>query len=204
MKAAIFGTALAFLALPAWAQQDGPVPDPDWPCIQRRQPALSVGQIWSGPAPDAAAEEQAAQPAIRDLAQTLALRRTELPQAEAMIADFWTSNPDPVAMTGLFLATFEAVQLQRNRVLSGITRYAHHQEALDARIKDQRHQFATLTEAKQADFDAIDKLEAEIDWSTRIFQERQQSLTYVCETPVILEQRIFALGRAMAAHLPRP
>ena len=48
----------------------------------------------------------------------------------------------------------------------------------------------------------IDAAEAQLDWSTRIFQDRQQSLTYVCETPVILEQRAFALGRAIAAHLP--
>ena len=32
-------------------------------------------------------------------------------------------------------------------------------------------------------------------------KERQQSLTYVCETPVILEQRAFALSRAIAGRL---
>ena len=35
----------------------------------------------------------------------------------------------------------------------------------------------------------------------RIFTDRQQSLSHVCETPVILEQRAFALGRAIAGHL---
>ena len=42
-----------------------------------------------------------------------------------------------------------------------------------------------------------------LDWDQRIFTERQQSLTYVCETPVILEQRAFALGRIIAAQVPR-
>ena len=86
--------------------------------------------------------------------------------------------------------------------MAGITRYAHKQEALDGRIETARHEFAALNAAEPKDFDRIDALEGEIDWSTRIFQDRQQSLTYVCETPVILEQRAFALGRAIAAHLP--
>ena len=50
-------------------------------------------------------------------------------------------------------------------------------------------------------FDAIDAQEQKLDWDMRIFQDRQQALTYVCETPVILEQRVFALGRAIAAGL---
>ena len=83
--------------------------------------------------------------------------------------------------------------------MAGITRYAHKQEALDGRIDEARHEFAALNAAEPKDFDRIDALEEEIDWSTRIFQDRQQSLTYVCETPVILEQRAFALGRAIAA-----
>ena len=35
-------------------------------------------------------------------------------------------------------------------------------------------------------------------WDTRIFKQRAQSLNYVCETPVLLEQRAFAIARALA------
>ena len=41
-------------AAPAFA--DGPPVDPDWPCVQRRQPQLSLAQVWGGPVPDAAAQ----------------------------------------------------------------------------------------------------------------------------------------------------
>ena len=34
-------------------------------------------------------------------------------------------------------------------------------------------------------------------WQTRVFDERRQSLTYVCEVPVLIEQRMFALGRLL-------
>ena len=122
-------------------------------------------------------------------------------EAEARIAAF-AAEHDPPALTALFVATFEHINRARDRVMAGITRYAHKQEALDAEIDAARHEFETLSAAEPKDFDRIDAVEEKLDWSTRIFQDRQQSLTYVCETPVILEQRAFALGRAVAARLP--
>jgi hypothetical protein len=36
---------------------------------------------------------------------------------------------------------------------------------------------------------------------TRIFQERAQSLTFVCEVPTLIEQRLYALARTIAEAL---
>lgn len=177
-------------------------PDPDWPCIQRRQPALSIAQVWAGPPPDEAVDTRAHDPQIRHLAAILALRRTPLAQVDTLVADFAASH-DATDLTALFVASFDHIQKARNRVMAGITRYAHQQEALDARINADRTEFNRLMAAKPQDFDAIDQVEARIDWSTRTFQDRQQSLTYVCETPVILEQRAFSLGRTILARIPR-
>ena len=38
-------------------------------------------------------------------------------------------------------------------------------------------------------------------WDTRIYDERQAALTYVCESPVLIEQRAFALAREIRNHL---
>ena len=46
-----------------------------------------------------------------------------------------------------------------------------------------------------------DTLRAERDWDIRIFEDRRQSLVYLCEQPVLLEQRAFALARAIASHM---
>jgi hypothetical protein len=186
------------VAAPAFAA--GP-PDPDWPCIQRRQPTLSLAQVWGGPLPDEATLALAETPEVQAVARTIALRRTPMQDAEARIAAFAEAQ-EPAALTALFVATLEHINDARDRIMAGITSYAHRQAALDARIDATRHELAAATAAGAQDFDRIDALEEELDWSTRIFQDRQQSLTYVCETPVILEQRAFALGRAIAAHLP--
>jgi hypothetical protein len=191
---------LLCLIVAAPAVAAGP-PDPDWPCVQRRQPTLSLAQVWAGPPPDPATLELAEAAEIQALARAIALRRTPLPDAEARIAAFAETH-DAAALTALFVATLEHINLARDRVMAGITRYAHKQAALDAEIDAMRDEFSALNAAEPKDFDRIDALEADLDWSMRIFQDRQQSLTYVCETPVILEQRAFALGRSIAALLP--
>jgi hypothetical protein len=160
-----------------------------------------MAQVWAGPPPDEATLALAKSPQVQEVAHVIALRRTPTADAEARIAAFAEAR-DAQALTALFIASFDQINAARDRVMAGITRYAHKQEALEAHIEEKRHEFAALNAAELKDFDRIDAVEEDIDWSMRIFQDRQQSLTYVCETPVILEQRAFALGRAVAAHLP--
>ena len=174
---------------------------PDWPCIQPRQPHLSLGQVWTGPQPDAGTEALAASTEIAALADRLAQRRLPVADAEAEIAAF-AEGRDPAARTALMQALFERIDRQRSLLMDGISRYGHKQVALAAQVQARRARMATLEAADKPDFDAIDAEEKALDWDQRVFTDRQQSLTYVCETPVILEQRLFALGRALAAGLP--
>lgn len=180
------------LAAPAWA--DGPPKDPDWPCIQRKVPHLSLGAVWAGPQPDAAIEARAGAEEIRARAAQLALRRTSEEEARALIEDVAQDDLVP-----LYLAAFREIDHTRDRVMQGIARYAHKQVGLDDRINTLRTEQDRLAGTKE--FDRIDEVERELDWSVRIFRDRQQSLTYVCEVPVILEQRAFALGREVMSHL---
>ena len=48
---------------------------------------------------------------------------------------------------------------------------------------------------------AASALEDALRWDTRIHDERNAALAYVCESPVILEQRAFALAREIQTHL---
>ena len=53
----------------------------------------------------------------------------------------------------------------------------------------------------EPDFDRVDALEVQLDWDERIYADRQQSLTYVCETPVLLERRLYAIAQLLEAKL---
>lgn len=192
-----FTLALALMATPALA---APGTDPDWPCIQRLQPHLSLGQVWSGPAPDEGVADLAREPVIARLADRLEQRRLPLEEAEADIAAF-ADGADADRLVALMQAVFDRIDRDRAALIAGISRYGRAQLALSERIDARRGRMAELEAAEDPDFDALDAEEAALDWDTRIFTERQQSLTYVCETPVILEQRVFALGRVIAGHL---
>lgn len=175
--------------------------DPTWPCIQRKQPHLSLGQVWAGPVPDQAIRDLSRQPRIAELAARLEQRRLPMEQAERDIAEF-AGDADAANLTALMVAIFDRIEPDRSALIDGIARYGQKQVELSQVIQDRRAKMARLEQADQPDFDAIDAEEKALDWDQRIFTERQQSLTYVCETPVILEQRAFALARAIASHLP--
>jgi hypothetical protein len=36
-----------------------------------------------------------------------------------------------------------------------------------------------------------------LSWQTRIFEDRRKSASYVCDVPVLIEKRLFDLGRAI-------
>ena len=104
----------------------------------------------------------------------------------------------------LFALVFERIDTERAQLIGGIGRYAGKQAGLAERINTQNEELAEL-EAKEDkshdEFDRLEEIADKVEWDTRIFDERQQSLTYVCETPVLLEKRAFALARLMMVHL---
>lgn len=174
--------------------------DPTWPCVQRKQPHLSIGQMWSGPQPDEATTALSRDPEIKALAARLEQRRLPLDQAETLIAEF-AATADNNQLTALMQAILARIEPDRSAMIDGIARYGSKQVELAKMIESRRAKMAELEAAEPPDFDAIDAEEKALDWDERIFTDRQQSLSYVCESPVLLEQRAFALARAIAAHL---
>ncbi|SPH25153.1 hypothetical protein DEA8626_04189 [Defluviimonas aquaemixtae] len=190
-----FICAMLGLAETAVAASD----DPDWPCIQRRTGALSPGVMWPSPPNDAQAVGEAA-----DLAAALALRRVAIEAAEARVAGYIAAHPDLTAddLGAIFLAAFARIDRDRKRVLDGIVRYARSQIALAEKIDAAHSEMSALEAAEEPDFDRMDALEAEIDWDERIYRDRERALTYVCETPVILEKRAYAIAQILLKHMP--
>ena len=102
----IAGFAGALTATPSAAADFS---DPDWPCIQRKVPQLSVGQMWAGPLID----ETLLQNWDEDedataLAPALAARRTAMAEAETLIASYATdAGAERTArLTALFAGVF--------------------------------------------------------------------------------------------------
>ena len=171
----------------------------DWPCIQRLVPKIAPAVVWAGPPLESVDAE--VPPAIEQLAQELAARRVPLPEAEAQVEAFakgLAAEQKNAQLTLLFARTLEIINRDRSSIIEGIRKYARSERALAESISDKNQRISELGPDQILERDS---LIAERDWDIRVYDDRRSALPYLCEQPVLLEQRAFALGRAMAAHL---
>ncbi|RUW60228.1 hypothetical protein [Mesorhizobium sp. M7A.F.Ca.US.008.03.1.1] len=178
--------------------------DPDWPCMQRKVPQLSLGQIWNGPELPATAKDWAKDPGVSALVDAVAARRTPIAEAQKEIKDFAISlPPEQVApkMTMLVQGMFDHMDAERSHVISGISRYAHKQLEMAAQLRKEASEVDALRAKADADPDEVERRTDQLNFATRIFNERVQSLTYVCDVPTIIEQRLYQLSKTVSETL---
>lgn len=177
------------MAVPALARDFS---DRSWPCIQRKVDRLSYGIVW----PEVIDAGTLA-PEANALAQKLALRRVSLEEAADLIMQYRDAGADRQSYGLVFLEAFARMDRDRTRLVRGIERYSLSQVGLSAKIADIRSDMDREMTKSDPDFDRLDLLEESLDWNARIFKDRQSVLTYVCESPVLLEKRIFAIGKLL-------
>ncbi len=196
--------AFGLMLLGAGAPWAADSQDPDWPCIQRKVPEISAGMVWAGPPADGLEDEWRAEPEVAALAQRIAARSTAVEDGRTAIQTFaegQTADKDR-KLTLLFAATLAAVNAERGSIIDGIQRYARRQAKLAERIQGQIKELNQLADDGTEQQTAKRReLEEKHLWDTRIYEERERSLSYICEQPVLLEQRVFALAREIMNHL---
>ncbi|MQW86143.1 hypothetical protein [Sinorhizobium saheli] len=196
--AAIVAAVLASSAVAA--QGD----DPDWPCIQRKVPELSLAQIWSGAALPQSAADWSRDADTSALVAELAARRVPLPEAEQKIRAYAEGLPKDDRqrrLTMLLQGLFDHMNRERADVIAGIGRYARTQRDMAEVLRREASAVEALRAKADADPNEVALRNDRLVLRTRIFQERAQSLTFVCEVPTLIEQRLYALARTIAETL---
>lgn len=172
--------------------------DPTWPCVQRKVENLSPGLMWPHPITEIEMDA-ATQGDVDDLSGRLALRRLELDEIQPTLDDFvGRHGADPALLGQVFDRVFTKLSRTRTAIIKGIGAYSLEQINLSQQVDAKRNEFEALIVAENPDHDKIDALEAQIDWDERIYQDRQRSLIYVCETPVLLEKRLFGVAQMLS------
>jgi hypothetical protein len=198
---------LLVLALAAAGPAAAAGADADWPCQQRKVPELSAGLVWAGPQREPGAPGWRSDAAVFALVERLAVRRTSLEAASELIAAFADGLAGAARQEMITLAFFgllDRVNAERKDVLEGIERYTRKQRRLADEILQTRQQLNAVLAVEapsSADDERRRELEERLTWQTRIHEERERSLGFVCEIPVLIEQRLFALARELANHL---
>jgi hypothetical protein len=172
---------------------------PDWPCQQLKVPEISIASVWTGPPIEAIDKEKPIDPKDAELVTRLAARRTTIEDARKMIADYvaGTQEVKQQKAKSLFVALYSTLNAQRDQVMNGIERFSRKQKAMAEDIREQTQKIRDLQDKPDADQSQSEELATQLSWRTRIFEDRRKSTNYVCDVPVLLEKRLFDLGRAI-------
>jgi hypothetical protein len=176
---------------------------PDWPCTQAKVPEISLAAVWAGPPLDDIKDKWKDDARVSALVPKLAARRTSLEDAQKAITEFLASSATDKTTAGklLFVGLFDTLNAQRSSVLSGLERTTRKQRDAADKIRADALAMQTLQGASPPDQTKIDELGNQLVWQTRIFEERQRVVKFVCEVPTAIDQRLFALSRVIQQEM---
>jgi hypothetical protein len=83
--------------------------------------------------------------------------------------------------------------------MNGIERFSHKQKAMAEGIREEAQKLRDMQDKAQENANQAqsEQLANQLTWQTRIFEERRKSVSYVCDVPVLIEKRLFDLGRTI-------
>ena len=97
----------------------------------------------------------------------------------------------------LFAGLFESLAHERAQVIAGLDRFGRRQKELADAIRAETAEMRAAQDQSDTNPDKLQELVGRLAWDMRIFEDKRKSVAYVCETPVLIEQRLFALGRVI-------
>jgi hypothetical protein len=174
----------------------------DWPCEQSQRPEISIGSVWHGSDPEsAAATSWRDNQAVAALVEQIAPRRMPQDQAIDAVHRFSAGYKDDreKVLTALFAGLFETMSQERSQIIQGIKHFNGRQDSLSQRIQEGWKQLDDL-DPSSADPKIVEQrltIQQTIDWDSRVFDDREHLLPVICQQPSVIEQRLFALSRAI-------
>jgi len=172
---------------------------PDWPCPQAKVPEVSLAAVWAGPPLDDVAGKWKDDPKVSPLVARLAARRTPLDEAEKTIGEFLSGSAAEKTTKGkvLFAGLFDTLNAQRVSVMAGLERVTRKQREAADKVRSDTIALQALQDDPSRDQAKLDELSNQVIWETRIFEDRHRVIKFVCDVPTAIDQRLFALGRAI-------
>jgi hypothetical protein len=175
---------------------------PDWPCVQAKVPEISLAAVWAGPPLDDVSGKWKDDDKVSALVAKLAARRTPLEEAQKAITEYLNGAADKTTSGKLlFAGLFDSLNAQRSQVMSGLERVTRKQREAADKIRSDTLALQALQGETPPNQAKIDELSNQLVWQTRIFEDRRNVIKFVCEVPTAIDQRLFALGRAIQQEI---
>ena len=199
----VLAMAVVALALSGTAARAADPRHPNWPCTQAKVPEISLAAVWAGPALDDAETRWKNDAKITALVAKLSARKTSIDEAEKSVKDFLAASSTDKTNNAklLFAGLFDTLNAQRSQVMNGLERVSRKQREAADKIREETIQLQALQGATPRDEAKVEALGNELIWKTRIFEDRNKVVRFVCEVPTTIDQRLFALGRVIQQEM---
>jgi hypothetical protein len=191
-------------AIPPALAGGPPNTDPDWPCHQLKVTTFPLAAIWAGPALDLDSQAWRNAPEVADLAARMSQRRVPIAEVEQAVAELKAKEGQQAQdkLLGAFAAAFQDLTQQRTKVIEGLDRFGRRQRAMGDSIRAENEALQQAVDANRGqpgDKDA--GLQQQLEWDLRVFNDRRQSIGFVCEVPGEIEHRIGTVARTVQEAL---
>ena len=166
-------------------------------------PQLSLAAVWSGPPLDPQQDGWREKPQVADLVHEIAQRRVPIEQAQERIRAFAEQAADQKqpALLELFAGLFSVLDNERSAVIAGLDRFGARQKELAAALRSDNEKLRAMQADPGSDAGDVNQMTQRVTWEAQVFQDRRQSLSYACDVPGKIEQRLFALARTIQQAL---
>jgi hypothetical protein len=177
--------------------------DPDWPCQQIKVPQLSLAAVWSGPALDAQQNDWRQDQQVVDLVQATVQRRMPIEQAQAEIRAFAAraGEQKQPQLLQLLAGLFSTLNDEHTAVIAGLDRFGVRQKVLAAELRNDNAKLRAMQADSSSAPNDVNQMTQRLTWEAQVFQDRRQALSYACDVPGKIEQRLFTLARTIQEAL---
>tara|TARA_Y100000287_G_scaffold181270_1_gene177170 strand:- start:655 stop:1299 length:645 start_codon:yes stop_codon:yes gene_type:complete len=186
-------------------------PPKKWPCDQVYNPKLNLSSIWQGPSIDKAIKDWWKDDTVIEYVNQLADPVLEEEKGIELIEEFAKKHTyfgilkkgdRDEKMTFLFAGLYQKAKDRRSRQYVGIIKFVERQESLRKAIGSASKQIRKLRKEKvnQEDKRYVDA-SSQLEWNTRVFDQRTKLTEYICEEPVFNTQRLGYQSRKIMSYL---
>lgn len=203
MMVRVLATVALALAVTGTAARAADPRYPNWPCTQAKVPEISLAAVWAGPPLDDAETKWKDDARVTALVSKLAARKTPMDEAEKSVKEFLAGSAADKSANAklLFAGLFDTLNAQRSQVMNGLERVSRKQREAAEKIREESIQLQALQGTASRDDTKVEALSNELIWKTRIFEDRNKVVRFVCEVPTAIDQRLFALGRVIQQEM---
>ncbi len=182
-----------------------------WPCDQVYNPKLNLTAIWQGPDIKENIKNWWKDDEVIDVAAKLSNPVLTEEEGTKIIDDFAkkyshfgliSKKEQKEKLINLFSGLYQKASDKRIRQYNGIIKFVERQDvfrkAIGSASKKLREFRKKGVDIKNPEYV---KFSSQMEWNTRVFDQRTRLTEYVCEEPVYLEQRIGYQARRILSYI---